>query len=84
LERISIGRVLVGFPFSYMSSCFYSIISSFLLVELGYWSQKPRVSFPFLWPGVWDTLSKADTAGWDVLMVVLGPLISNYVKPDVK
>lgn len=53
-------------------------------MELGPWSQKAGVSFPFLRSGIWDMLSKADRAGCDVLMLVLGPLISNYVKPDVK
>lgn len=53
-------------------------------MELGPWSQKVRVSFPLLRSGIRDVLSKANTAGCDVLMLVLGPLISNYVKPDVK
>lgn len=54
------------------------------MVQLRPWSQKARVSFPFLWLGVQDMLSKTDTAGCDVLMLVLDPLVSNYVKPDVK
>lgn len=53
-------------------------------MELGPWPQKAGVSFPFLWSGVWDVLSKANTTGCDVLMLVLGTLFSNYVKSGVK
>lgn len=56
----------------------------FRKLELPLGGFRSRVSFPFLWSDVQDMLSKANTAGCDMLMLVLEYLVSNYIKPDVK